>query len=221
MYLSIQKTKKSIIFSISILAVLAFATSVPTTAEAGNNKGKAKGKNKPRMSVCHYQLDEDMEGSYKLLSLPVKAAMKMLANNELDKEPFVGDDGVETCVMVEPPASSCVINIDGADYTIAEYLESAAITQYLAPDNFQVTGFNSDANSCDVITDATLNRIPFALFNNVPGWFDDGLGPRLIFIPSNRNTLFIESEEQYNDCAADIEMITNATGTCPVPFFDN
>jgi len=186
------------------------------TNNKANKKRKGKGKNKARMTICHYEMD----GSYKLKSLPVKAAIKHLANHELDKEPVVGSDGVESCVAVQPPQTSCIINIDGTDYTIADYLESAAINDYLEPDSFQVTGFNTDANSCDVITDATVNRLPFILYNNVPGWFNDGLGPRLVFVPSNNNTLIIGTQEQYNDCAFDIETITNASSTCPAPFFD-
>ncbi len=160
---------------------------------ANKSKGKtSKGKKtKARMSVCHYTID----GDYDLLSLPVHAAMKMLARNELDKEPVVGDDGVESCVPVSAPETTCRVNVNGTELTVAEYLATQE----------PIDNFNTDSNSCEI---NGANGYLVALFNN-----SDGAGLDIFFGPGNR--LLIDSQQQYDDCAFDMETAAQTNETCP------
>jgi len=145
------------------------------------------------MTVCHYSSD----GEIIELSLPVKAAMKHLANHDHDLEPLVGADGVESCVPVQPPETTCRVEVNGVALTVAEYLESI---------DAQIGGFNTDSNSCEI--NDTSGNFLVALFNN-----DDGAGLDIFFGPGNR--LLIGSQEQYDDCAFDIETAAQTNELCP------
>ena len=184
----------------STALILLFAAPIAAQADHGHGKSdkshghsnKTKGKKtKVRMSVCHYTID----GDYDLLSLPVHAAMKMLAKNELDKEPVVGDDGVESCVPVSAPETTCRVSVNGTELTVAEYLATQE----------PIDNFNTDSDSCEI---NGASGYLVALYNN-----SDGAGLDIFFGPGNR--LLIDSQQQYDDCAFDMETAAQTNETCP------
>ena len=114
--------------------------------------------------------------------------------------------------LVEPEAvaelgpTSCIVPTiietgDTVDMTVSEFLVSL---------NDEFVSFNSDENSCDIFT--TTGNPAVSLFNN-----SDGAGLNIFF---GTTALLIDSEQQYNDCANDIEAVAAiATGetvvSCP------
>lgn len=154
----------------------------------GHRKGHGKGK--ARMTICHY----NMEGELVEKSLPIRAALRHLANHDMDKEPVVGDDGVESCVPVQPRETLCKVNVDGVDMTVAEYL---------AANDAVIERFNTDSDSCDLFTNVGL----VSLYNNA-----DGAGLDVFF---GNNRALIGSQEQYDDCAFDIETAAQTDELCP------
>ena len=85
------------------------------------------------------------------------------------------------------------------------------VSEYLSSLNDEFERYNSDENSCDIFT---LNASPaVSLFSN-----SDGAGLDVFF---GNHSLLISSEEQYNDCARDIEAAAfdsagAAVDSCPV-----
>ena len=113
--------------------------------------------------------------------------IKRLAKNDMNKEPVVGDDGVETCVtVVEPDPTLCLVDVDGEPTTVSQYLTSL---------NDEFVRFNTDSDSCDIFT--TTGNPAVALYNNADG---EGLD---IFFGGNRFDIGAEanSDEVYADCA--------------------
>ena len=165
-----------------------------------NSHGKKHGKSNKhvKMSICHYQSD----GTYKLHKLKTRPAVRHLTNHELDKEPVVGPDGKETCDLVSPPASTCLVNVNGTPTTVAEFLASENVTD---------PSFQTDANSCAIRRDNGAS-LSVELYNNA-----DNAGVDIFFFEQSgpNYRLVIDNQQQYNDCAFDLETATNAQGSCP------
>lgn len=154
--------------------------------------------NVTRMSICHYRAD----GTYKLRSLKSHAAVRHLTHHELDREPVVGADGVETCDFVEPPSTTCLIDVNGVPTTVAEFLSAENITD---------TSFQTDSDSC-AVRHSGGSSLAVELYNNA-----DGGGVNIFLFSQNgpNQSLDITSQQQYNDCAFDVETAANAQDTCP------
>ncbi len=182
----------------TVLLSVVTAIALPVSAHAGNgkaNKGK-KGNHKARMTICHF----DMDGTYKKKSLPLKAAIKHLANHDEDKEPFVGDDGSETCVLVEEPPvlPTCDVTLnDGTKTTITEYVTSR---------NETLTRYNNSLSSgaCRLFYE-TIGADGEAMEVAMVQLFNGQAPSNLLQLRFDDNSRFdIESEQQYNSCSAEI-----------------
>lgn len=164
------------------------------------HSGKQHGRQKERMTICHY----DVDGTYSEKTLPVRAAMKHLAKHELDKEPVIGDDNSESCVTVEEPPTTCRVPFEGTEYTVNEYLASQNLT---------VARFETTAGFCRLILNDTTGQETadtVFLYSNA-----DGAGLDIYFGVGNQNRLLIDSAEQYQDCAYDIETAAQTDELCP------
>jgi len=164
----------------AVVTAAAIVLSSSALAGKGHKHGKHNKKAKPRMSVCHFQDN----GELKLKSLPLRAAVRHLHNHENDMEPVIGEDGVETCETVEPPRTTCLMDVNGVPTSISEFIASQNVPGVV---------FNTDSDSCDL--------------KNADMFFFLQSGPNL--------RLLITSQEQYNDCAFDLETAGAAQDTCP------
>lgn len=171
------------------VALLLTATfiAIPLSAHADEDEGIE------RMTICHH----DMDGVYELKSLPIQAAIKHLAKHDHDREPFVGDDGSETCVLVEEPPE-----LPTCDVTLNDGTETT-ITDYVLASNQTLTRYDSTSGACRLFytTEAGADVPIVQLFNGGEPFFleeirfDDGSRP------------VVNSEEQYNSCAAELQRV--------------
>jgi len=216
---------------ITCATAIIFAMSFMSTASAGYGHGHGHGhshghsskkhhakkrnrkRGKQRMSICRLQMD----GSYKLKSLPLRAALRQLARNEDNKEPFVDADGNESCnEIVVPRDTTCKVTLASETVSLSTGETLPAGTELTVEDyiafrtDIESYVFRTDRDSCD-ISHSTGPVLGVSLGNETFGTADIsffGLSPRPV--------LEITTDEVYNDCAFDLESVTGGMdGTCP------
>lgn len=191
------------------VAVQATETGVSTTQEeriaarraarraariAARKAARIAARNEPT-TVCFYNVVDDL---YEQQTLRAVNATRKVNDSDLYTYPMVGDDGVESCMVVEAPGSDCtVVLADGIEYTVADFIAAGTA----AP-----TNASSDSDSCDITVQSAdgSDRI-IGLFNglnqNGAGIF---FGTGTSFTNPANGTL-LNSADDYQECALAVE----------------
>lgn len=168
---------------------------------AARQAERVAARNEPT-DVCFYNVADNL---YELKTFRAAAVARRVTNNDLYSYPIVGDDGSQSCIVVEAPGSDCTVVLsDGIEYTVADFIAAGT-----AP-----THANSDFDSCDItVEDAAGTSRIIGLFNRPwdssyitltrPAGIFFGTGTS--FIDPENGVLF-DTEEEYQECALAVEI---------------
>lgn len=160
---------------------------------AARQAARIAARNEPT-AVCFYNVVDDL---YEEQTLRAATAARRVRDNDLFSYPIIGDDGSESCVLVEAPGSDCTVTLsDGIEYSVADFVASGVTP----------TNASSDSDSCNItVQDGTGTSRIVELFNGLNNpqagiYFGTGTS-----FTNPANGTLINTADDYQGCALAVE----------------